>query len=248
MERQHVLTEVFNLEDPVVLHDQDRTLVGEVVGIRMSGPDALYDVSCETSTIKAVFEDELELATGAVLHTELNAILNAAVVGTPPMPDREGRRRAVLRNEHAMFLRKAMARLQEPEAEAARLTTSFSVGDRLALRQDEAFDLCVVSGMRRQDGEVLVQVDCMGDVRFASEGDLLRLADVPRPEHGLVLGGRARFVVDGKEDDESYEGVICRIEREDDGWHFSLTFDDGDVFEDLVAADLKSCAFSSALS
>ena len=248
MERQHVLTEVFNLEDPVVLHDQDRTLVGEVVGVRMSGPDALYDVSCETSTIKAVFEDELELATGAVLHTELNAILNAAVAGSTAMAGREGRRRAVLRNEHVMFLRKAMACLQEPTAEAAHLSTSCSVGDRLALRSDGAFDLCVVSGMRRQHGNVLVQVDCMGDVRFATAENLLQLSDVPSPGHGLALGERARFVVAGKEDDGSYEGVICKVEREGDDWRFSLVFDDGDVFEDLDTNDLLPCASSLAFS
>ena len=54
---------MFNLEDPVVLHEQELVRVGEIVGIRMSGSDVLYDVSCETCTHKALFEDELDLAT-----------------------------------------------------------------------------------------------------------------------------------------------------------------------------------------
>ena len=247
------MREVFNLGDPVVLHDQELARVGEIVGIRMSGSDPLYDVSCETCTIKALFEDELDSATPPVLQGELNAILNAAVVGTTPMPGREEpgraeRRRAMLRNDHVMFLRRAIGRMEGSKIEADCASTSYSVGDSVALRSDGAFDLCVVSGMRRQDGDVLVQVDCMGDVRLASEDDLLRLTDVPEPAQGIPLGGRARFVVDGREDDESFEGVVCSIRREGERWCFSLAFDDGDVFEDLDAADLRPCAAGSALS
>lgn len=233
---------MFDLEDPVVLHDQGLAFVGEVVGIRMSGSDALYDVSCETRTVKALFEDELEPATKTLLQGELNAILNTAVADVSSVSDREMRRRAVLRNDHVMFLRRAIERVQGSEVETGCPSTSLSIGDRLALRQDEAYDLCVVSGMRRRDGNVFVQVDCMGDVRLVAEDDLLPLGDVPRPEQGLALGERARFVVEGREDDESYEGVICRVEREGESWHFSLVFDDGDVFEDLDTADLRPCA------
>ena len=233
---------MFNLEDPVVLHDQQSVRVGEVVGVRMSGSDVLYDVSCETCTIKALFEDELDLATGPVLQGELNAILNAAMVKTPPMCEREGHRRAVLRNDHAMFLRRAIGRIQDSEIDTGSASASYSVGDRLALRSDGAFELCVVSGMRRQNGNLLVQVDCMGDVRLASEDDLVRLADAPKPGHGLALGERARFVVAGREDDEAFEGVICRVERDGDDWRFALAFDDGDVFEDLDTVDLRPCA------
>lgn len=230
------------MEDPVVLHDQELARVGEIVGIRMSGSDVLYDVSCETCTLKALFEDELDLATATVLQGELNAILNVAVAGTIPMSERDGRRRAILRNEHAMFLRRAIGRIQGSEIESGCASMPYSVGDRLALQSDGAFDLCVVSGMRRQDGNVLVQVECMGDVRLASADDLLQLGDVPTSGDVLSLGERARFVVAGKEDDESFEGVICKVERRGDDWRFSLAFDDGDVFEDLDADDLRPCA------
>ena len=233
---------MFNLEDAVVLYGQERVRVGEVVGIRMSGPDVLYDVSCETCTIKALYEDELDLATSSVLQGELNAILNAAMVKTAPTDERDRRRSAILRNDHAMFLRRAIGRAQGSKIDADRTPLPYSVGDSLALRSDGAFDLCVVSGMRRQNGNLLVQVDCMGDVRLASEDDLLRLCDAPSPGQGLALGERARFVVSGREDDESFEGVICRVGLNGDEWRFSLAFDDGDVFEDLDAADLRPCA------
>ena len=233
---------MFNLEDPVVLHEQELVRVGEIVGIRMSGSDVLYDVSCETCTHKALFEDELDLATATVLQGELNAILNAAVAGTVPMPEREGRRRAILRNDHVMFLRRAIDRIQGSEIEAGCASMPYSVGDRLALQSGGAFDLCVVTGMRRQDESVLVQVECMGDVHLASADDLLRLSDVPNSGDGLSLGERARFVVAGKEDDDSFEGMICRVERRGNDWCFSLAFDDGDVFEDLDTDDLRPCA------
>ncbi len=238
---------MFNLGDPVVWRDQDRTLVGEVVGLRMSGSDALYDVSCETCTVKALFEDGLELASETVLQRELNAMLNAAVAGANQMPGRESRRRSILRNEHVMFLRNAHDRLRESTTEAHGISTSFSIGERVALHENGAYELCVVSGMRRQDGDVLVQVDCMGDVRLVCEGDLLQLSETPKSSKGLALGGRARFVVAGREDDESYEGVICRVEHGEGDGRFSLAFDDGDVFEDLDAADLRPCVVGSAL-
>ena len=239
---------MYGLEDPVVVRNQESVQVGEIVGVRMSGSDVLYDVSCETCTIKALFEDELDLATVSSLQGELNAILNAAMADTAPVSGREGRRRAILRNDYVMFLRRAIDCVQGSQIEAACASASYSVGDRLALRSGEAFELCVVSGMRRQDGNVFVQVDCMGEVRLASDDDLLLLADVPKPGQGLSLGGRARFVVAGREDDESFEGVICRIERKGGDWCFSLAFDDGDVFEDLDTADLRPCANGLALS
>jgi hypothetical protein len=46
-------------------------------------------------------------------------------------------------------------------------------------------------------------------------------------------------VADGYEGDDAFVGTICKLEETETGVEYSLMFDDGDILEGLLAADLE---------
>ena len=96
----------------------------------------------------------------------------------------------------------------------------------------------MVSLVARDGEDIRYEVDVLGETLRLDESHILALSDV-ETEAAHHLGGRARFVADGYEGDDAFVGTICKLEETETGVEYSLMFDDGDILEGLLAADLE---------
>lgn len=150
-------------------------------------------------------------------------------------------RDVLLRQEYAAWLAKAMDSLGQDARSASvaiAQATRHLVGGRVAVHDQGAWCLGTVRRAAQGNGGVTYTVEVLDELCEYAEDEVCALADVPYCEHAHRLGARARMVAEGHESDASFEGVICRVERDEDEMSYALLFDDGDVFEGLVADDL----------
>jgi hypothetical protein len=214
-----------------ILHDGSRE-VGEVVGVLSAPGGPLYDVSLEDIVVKATEEADL-----APVHAdEIRTLLTSLVGMETSVPTR---RKAVLRQCYAAFLTKALDRLdREAEGIPSDVCARFEVGQSVAARDGSSLSLGVVSLVARDGESIRYEVDVLGETLRMDEAHIMALSDAVI-EATYQLGSRARFVADGYEGDDAFVGTICKLEETETGIEYSLMFDDGDILEGLLAADLE---------
>ena len=208
--------------------------IGEIVGVLWAQGERLYDVSLEEIVVKAVEEAEI----APIYPDQIKSLLTAMVSSPGPKTTRG---RAVLRQRYAAFLTQTLDRMeQEREGMQAAGDALFDVGQTVAVLDDNSFSLGVVCMVSRSGDGIRYEVDVLGETLRVGESSL---ADLACAEMGTAyrLGSRARFVAEGYEGDEAFAGAICKVERTEEEYEYSLMFDDGDILEGLSAADLELC-------
>lgn len=204
--------------------------IGEVVGVEESFQGMLYDVSLESVVIKALPEQETKPATAEAVRALLMALVGKATPGATL-------RQALLRQRYVAFLTRALAEFESGIEEGAAGTTRFAVGERVKVREDDAFLLGTVRGIAHAKDEVLYDVEIMGERNRMGEECLEALVE-RETDAAFGLGERVRFLTSGYEDDDAFLGVVCAMSIEEDAWVYNIEFDDGDVLEGLAAQDL----------
>lgn len=230
---------MFQLEDPVIVIQSGEQRIGEVVGLRTTPWGTLYDVSLEDVVCKALFEEDLCVASAEAMQALLGwYAIDPESQAAPPL-QRDFLRRQLLRAEHAAYVQRALAKLSvRPDDAMLRGLARFDIGQPVAVRDRDVCHLGVVCGQSLRDGSVWYDVDVLGERRSMAESLLASIAEIGAPAGTLALGSRARFVVAGHERDSDYEGTICTVDVSSPEARYALLFDDGDILEDLAAADL----------
>lgn len=226
----------YAIGDVVLLRDEGRQQIGEVVGVRSVADGLLYDVSLERVVVKAVEEGRVCLA-----HSDDVRTLLSVMVAQPPSA--LSARELLLRQHYTAFLTAALARLDDAAQDGSGGGAAlFEVGQTVATRDGSFFALGVVSMVsRRADGLAYV-VDVMGESKDLGESEIMPLHEVPQNGgDGLALGARARFLSEGHEEDDAFVGTICGVDSRDGACEYSLMFDDGDILEGIASVDLLPC-------
>ena len=210
-----------------IAYEEERRL-GTVAGVNSAFGELYYDVSLEEIVVKAVEESSIQ----SVGTDELRA-LSTRLLGQPSTSARD----ALLRMQYITSISQALASAQQESEDVSKGLLHSWMNKSVVVTQDDCSELGTVRGILLKEGTPQFDVEIMGEMRRVDEQclSLLSMADTGE---GLVLGGRARFVASGYEDDESFVGTICLVRNTEEGIRYSLMFDDGDILEDLSSADL----------
>lgn len=223
---------LFSVGDMVAVRGEGGQRIGEVVGQIIAPYGYAYDVSVEDVVLKAISQADMVPATTRDLQSLLMTL-----VGYTTQASSE--RDVFLLQRYVEVLTRALDRLEGSSDEDDRFQCMplFELGQRLAVREGDVWVLATVHGISRVGETVRYDVDAMSEMRRVDEQQL-KVLDEVKVASGLGLGARARFVVNGHEHDDAYAGTVCALAPTEDGWEYSLVFDDGDVLEGLAAQDL----------
>lgn len=226
---------MFELGQPVVVQSGDGQHIGEVIGEWGSAGSLFYDVSLLQTVRKAVPQHELRLATASEVNGLLSSFMTAQVGAFTE-------RDVLLRHQYTMFLARALSELDASQpAEGQMPEARFGLGDKVALREDDALVLGIVRGRAVRNAQAHYLVETLGEERMVPEDAVLALGEsyAGHTGQGMRLGERVRFVAPGHENDDDFLGVVCSVRRAGQGAEYAILFDDGDVLEGLSSADLR---------